>query len=162
MEQSRAMSQSPPAGDGGSHFSTAWRRRLQKRAGCRQIILPHRRAVANLHGAVAICDNQGMWLPQFSLRTTLRVITAAAVISVVAAQAVSGRAWAIGMIAAGGSVAAALLTFGATYAGCQLLSGLVGARPIVAKTSRGALLRDEGAGPAPAGIESNTPRTEAQ
>lgn len=102
-----------------------------------------------------------MWLPQFSLRTTLRVLTASAVLSVVAAQAVGGRAWAMGLLAATGSVAAALLTFGATYAGCQLFSGLVGARPIIAKTSRGALLRDEGAGPAPAGVESKTPRTEA-
>lgn len=102
-----------------------------------------------------------MWLPQFSLRTTLRVITASAVISVVAAQAFSGRVWAIGVIAAGGSVLAALLTFGATYAGCRLFSGLVGARPIIAKTSRGALLRDEGTGPAPAGIPPNAPRTEA-
>ena len=128
----------------------------------RQNILPHQSTVANLHGSYAICDNQDMWLPQFSLRTTLRVVTASAVASVVVAQAVSGRAWAIGVTAAVGSIGAALLTFAATYVSCWMFSGLIGARPIIAKTSRGALLRDEGAGPTPAHLEANAPRKEAE
>lgn len=91
-----------------------------------------------------------MLLPRFSLRLTLLVLTSAAFFFVVVGQAFRGSVWAVGLTVAVGSVLAALATYAMFFTLCTLFGRLVGIEQIVAKTSRGAVLRDTGHGVTPA------------
>ena len=90
-----------------------------------------------------------MLLPRFSLRLTLVVLTGAACFFLVVAQAARGSVWAVGVAVAVGSVLAALATYALFFFACTLFGRLVGIEEIVAKTSRGAVLRDTGQGATP-------------
>lgn len=82
-----------------------------------------------------------MPLPRFSLRTTLLAVTASSVLFLVLAKGASGRAWFIGMAAGGASVLVILSVHAAFYGAFTLLGRWLGVEEIVARTSRGAIVR---------------------
>ena len=86
-----------------------------------------------------------MLLPRYSLRTTLSLTTAAAFLFVVVGLAVRGHAWAVGISVAVGSLALALAAYAASYGLCFAFARFVGSQEIIAKTSRGGVVRDTGA-----------------
>ena len=83
-----------------------------------------------------------MLLPRFSLRTTMFLVTGSALLFLVAGFAVRGNPWAIGATAAVASVGAAMIFYALVYLLCGIFSQIVGAEAVVAKTSRGAVVRD--------------------
>ena len=84
-----------------------------------------------------------------------------ALLFVVAGYALRGHAWAIAVTAAAASVFAALLTYAIGYLFCAQFGQLVGSETVVAKTSRGAVVRDSGAGAAADVRGANSPGGEA-
>lgn len=95
--------------------------------------------------AVVSATITSMLLPRYSLRTTLALITGASFFFVVVGLAVRGHAWAVAVSVAVASGALALAAYAISYGVCIALAGVVGSQEIVAKTSRGAVLRDTGA-----------------
>lgn len=85
-----------------------------------------------------------MLLPRFSLRMTLLLLTSAAFFFVVVAQAVRGSLWAIGPAVAIGSVLSALVTYAIFFVLCTLFGRVVGIEQVVARSSRGAVVREPG------------------
>jgi hypothetical protein len=102
-----------------------------------------------------------MLLPRFSIRTALGVVTAAAIVSLFAGQALGGRAWAFGVTIAVVSVPLALLVHAAFFALASGFGRLLGPEPenIVAYTSRGGVERS-GRPAARAASESSPSGTE--
>ena len=78
-----------------------------------------------------------MLLPRFSIRTALVIITAVAVLSLFAGQALGGRAWAFGITVAAVSIPAALAVQAAFFGLASAFSRLLGEERIIAHTSRG-------------------------
>lgn len=83
-----------------------------------------------------------MLLPRFSLRITLAVLTSAAAFFLVVAEAVRGSLWALGLSVAVGSVLVALFTYAIFFAICTFFGRIVGVEQVVAKTSRGGIVRE--------------------
>ncbi|HYO25579.1 MAG TPA: hypothetical protein VEQ85_11605 [Lacipirellulaceae bacterium] len=71
----------------------------------------------------------------------LVVLTAAAVLSLFAGQALGGRAWAFGLTVAVASVPLALLVHGLFYGLCSAFAQLIGPEEVIARTSRGGVER---------------------
>ena len=80
-----------------------------------------------------------MLIPQFSLRTTLKVLTACAVLFLIAGQAVQGHAWAVGVTVAVLSVLGTLVVHAVFYGLTAWLSRLIGVQQLPARTSQGGL-----------------------
>jgi hypothetical protein len=82
-----------------------------------------------------------MLLPRFTLRTLLAILTAVAVLSLLAGQALGGRAWALGVTVAVVSVPLALVVHAAFFSMAISFAGWLGAKEVVARTSRGGVER---------------------
>lgn len=82
-----------------------------------------------------------MLLPRFSIRTLLAILTIVAVISLLAGQALGGRAWALGVTVAAVSAAFTLLVHAGFFIAASLLARWLGPSEIVARTSRGGVER---------------------
>ncbi len=80
-----------------------------------------------------------MLIPQFSLRTILKVITACALLFLVAGQALEGKAWAVAVTVAVLSVLATLAVHGCFFGLTAGLTRIIGARQSPARTSQGGL-----------------------
>ncbi len=93
----------------------------------------------SLAQAPVFLDNCSMLIPQFSLRTTLQVLTVCAVLFLVAGQALAGKAWAVIVTVAVLSVLATLLVHGCFYLVAAALSKLTGTQQTPARTSQGGL-----------------------
>ena len=80
-----------------------------------------------------------MLLPQFSLRTTLKALSACAVLFVVVRQAVLGQFWAIAVSCALLSVVVCFVFYALFYALTVGMSRVVGTQQLPARTSQGGL-----------------------
>lgn len=80
-----------------------------------------------------------MLIPQFSLRTTLKVVTVCALLFLIAGQALEGRAWAMGVTVGVLSVLATLLVHSGFFAFTAAMSSIVGTQQSPARTSQGGL-----------------------
>ena len=82
-----------------------------------------------------------MLLPRFTLRTLLAILTGVAVVSLLAGQALGGRAWALGVTVAVVSVPVALLVHAGCFSLAMVFARWLGAKEVVARTSRGGVER---------------------
>ena len=82
-----------------------------------------------------------MLLPRFTLRTLLAVLTGVAVLSLLAGQALGGRAWALGVTVAVVSVPLALVVHAGCFSLAMVFARWLGAKEVVARTSRGGVER---------------------
>jgi hypothetical protein len=82
-----------------------------------------------------------MLLPRFTLRTLLAILTGVAVLSLLAGQALGGRAWALGVTVAVVSVPLALLVHAGCFSLAMVFARWLGAKEVVARTSRGGVER---------------------
>ena len=80
-----------------------------------------------------------MLIPQFSLRTTLKVVTVCALLFLIAGQALEGKAWAVAATVAVLSVLATLAVHGCFFGLTAGLSRIIGAQHSPARTSQGGL-----------------------
>lgn len=78
-----------------------------------------------------------MLLPQFSLRTALKLLTASTVLFVIVRQAFLGTAWAVGISFVFLCVPFFFLTYAAFYGLTILMSRLIGVQRLPARTSQG-------------------------
>ncbi|MEM9659232.1 MAG: hypothetical protein AAF961_12815 [Planctomycetota bacterium] len=84
-----------------------------------------------------------MLLPRFSLRTSLLLLTGAGFLFFVLGPAAQGRAWALGIATAIAVTIFALLAHAAMFGISYCFSQLLGVEEVVARTSRGGVLRDQ-------------------
>ncbi|MCA9237669.1 MAG: hypothetical protein KDA44_19485 [Planctomycetales bacterium] len=82
-----------------------------------------------------------MFLPRFSLRTSLLILTVAALFFLVLAKGMGGWAWAFGMAIGVASVFAALAMHACFYMAFTALGRFMGAEEVVARTSQGGTVR---------------------
>ena len=80
-----------------------------------------------------------MLLPQFSLRTTLAVLSACALVFLIAGQAYQGKAWAVGVTVALASVPVCLCVHALFYGLTAAVSRVIGVQKLPAKTSQGGM-----------------------
>lgn len=93
---------------------------------------------------------------RFTLRTLLALLTGAAVIAMLGSPAYGGRAAAIGVTIAVGSVLATLLVHAFFYSVCMGFLKLLGAEDVVARTSRGGVQHS----PSPRAAAASSPPTD--
>ena len=80
-----------------------------------------------------------MLIPQFSLRTTLKLVTICAVLFLISGRAVQGHAWAVGVMVAVLSVLGTLIVHAIFYGLTTWLSRILGVQQSPARTSQGGL-----------------------
>ncbi len=80
-----------------------------------------------------------MLIPQFSLRTILKVITVCAVLFLIAGEALQGKAWAVAVTVGVLSVLATLAVHGCFFGLTAGLSRIIGAQQSPARTSQGGM-----------------------
>jgi hypothetical protein len=126
-----------------------------RQQGCVGRPRPYRLELAALQ--VFLSKLAPMLLPRFTLRTLLAILTGAAVLSLFAGQAYGGRAWALGVTVAVASVLVALAVHAGFFWTAMFFGRWLGAKDVVARTSRGAVERTSSTPSAPASLQDGAP-----
>lgn len=78
-----------------------------------------------------------MLLPRFSLRTILLILSGLAVVFLIAGEAFQGEPWAVAVTVAFASIPACLVVYALFYGFTLLVSRVIGAERLPARTSQG-------------------------
>ncbi|MEQ8211089.1 MAG: hypothetical protein RH917_14780 [Lacipirellulaceae bacterium] len=83
-----------------------------------------------------------MLLPQFSLKTILALVPVAALLALAVASAAGGGVWGVAVTMGSVCLLVCLASYVLFFLLCTGLSSLVGSEEVVARTSRGGVIRE--------------------